>query len=252
MLAVGLGKRKGAEEVHRSGPARLGELIPAVGGFLLKKLPVLFGVALLENYREELAGLELIPGHEILKREPVLLKRAYQLLPRLPFPEIDVLIVDQVGKDKSGTGMDTNVIGRLDLRGMKDPAGPRIQRIVALGLSPKTAGSAYGIGLADITTRRVIDKMDYDSVRENALASTFVERARMPLWFDSDREAVEAAVKTCWRPDLKQLRLCRIQSTLELEEFWITGNLLRSANSPLKVLSRNSRLGFDAKGFIRT
>jgi hypothetical protein len=251
MLAIGLGKRKGAEEIHKFGPGRLGELIPAAAGFLLKKLPVLFGVALLENYLENLAGLELIAGRDFLRREPVLLNKAYKLLPRLPFAELEVLVIDRIGKDKSGTGMDTNVIGRLDLRGMQEPARPRIQRVVALDLSAKTAGSAYGIGLADITTKRVIDKMDYDSARENALASTFVERARVPLWFKSDREAIEAAIKTSWQPDLKLVRICRIKSTLELDEFWITGNLLLCSKSPLKIIQKKTILGFDARGNLR-
>jgi len=251
MLAIGLGKRKGAEEIHKFGPGRLGELIPAAAGFLLKKLPVLFGVALLENFQENLAGLEVISGSDFLKSEPALLKKAYKLLPRLPFSELEVLIIDRIGKDKSGTGMDTNVIGRLDLRGMKDPSDPRIQRIVALDLSPKTAGSAYGIGLADITTKRAVDKMDYNSARENALASTFVERARVPLWFESDRDAIEAAISTCWRPDLKRVRVCRIKSTLELDEFWITQNLLLASKTPLKIIKKSSCLGFDRKGNLR-
>jgi hypothetical protein len=251
MLAIGLGKRQGAEQVHKFGPERLGVLIPAVAGFLLDRLPVLFGVALLENYREQLAGLELIAARDFFKREPSLLKRAYRLMPRLPFSELDVLVVDKIGKDLSGTGMDTNVIGRLDLRGMKDPSLPRVRRIVALDLSEKTAGSAYGIGLADITTRRVIDKMDYNSVRENALASTFVERARTPLWFESDRAAIEAAVKTCWQPDLKKVRACRIKSTLELDEFWITENLLAAAKARLKIIARKSTLAFDREGKLR-
>jgi len=248
MLAIGLGKRKGAEEIHKFGPGRLGELIPETAGFLLKKLPVLFGVALLENYREGLADLELVAGNDFLRREPALLKKAYKLLPRLPFIELEVLIVDRIGKDKSGTGMDTNVIGRLDLRGMKEPSGPRIQRIVALDLSPKTAGSAYGIGLADVTTKKAVDKMDYNSARENALASTFVERARVPLWFESDRDAIEAAIKTSWQPDLKLVRVCRIKSTLELDEFEITANLLRASKTPLKILKKSSHLCFDQKG----
>jgi len=248
MLAIGLGKRKGAEEMHKHGPDRLGQLIPAAAEFLLSKLPVLCGVAVLENYRERVAGIEVLAAKDFLKREPALLKRAYKLLLRLPFDELEVLVIDQIGKDKSGTGMDTNVVGRLDLRGMADPAGPRIRRIVALDLSPKSAGAAYGIGLADITTKRVVDKMDFQAMRENAMASALVERARTPLWFESDQDAIEAAVKTCWQPQLSKMRLCRIKSTLELEEMWITRNLIPQSKVPLRIISRQARLRFDRKG----
>jgi len=252
MLAIGLGKRQGAQELHQFGPGRLGELIPKVAGFLLKKLPVLFGVGILENYQERIAHLEVLSGDEFLTREPRLIKRAYQLLPRLPFSELDVLVVDELGKDKSGTGMDTNVIGRLDLRTLPELKEPRIKRIVVLNLSPKSAGSAYGIGLADITTKRVVEQMDMNAMRENALASTFVERARIPLWFDSDREAIECAIKTAWSANPKNLRLCWIKSTLEIEEFWITQNLLKNSRVNLKILSRPRIPEFDQSGnFIR-
>jgi len=250
MLAVGLGKRKGAEEIHKFGPAVLAGLIPEAARFLLKKLPVLFGVALLENGRGKIAGIKVIAAKDFLQAEPGLLKQAYKLLPGIPFKELDVLIVDQIGKDKSGTGMDTNVIGRLDLRGMPEPKQPRIRRIVVLGLSDKSGDSAYGIGLADITTRKVVEQMDLKAMRENALASALVERARIPLWFNSDREAIEAAVRSCWQPDWSELRLCRIKSTLELEEFWITENLLARSEKELKVISPGTELRFDADGNI--
>lgn len=248
MLAIGLGKQKGAKEMHQFGPGRIGELVPQVARYLLRKLPVLIGVGILENYRDRIASLEVLAGREFLSREPKLMHRAGKLLPGLPFPALEVLIVDEMGKDKSGTGMDTNVIGRLDLRGEPELKEPRIRRIVVLGLSGRTAGSAYGIGLADITTRRVIDKLDLNAMRENALASTFVERVRIPVWFNSDREAIIAAIKTCWCPDPGALRLCRIKSTLELDEFWITENLLKPSRIKLQVLSRPKKFKFDARG----
>ncbi len=248
MLAIGLGKRKGAAEIHQYGPGRLAALIPQVAQYLVRKLPVLLGVAVLENYRDQIAGLEVLAGKEFLSKEPPLLKRAWKLLPRLPFPELEVLVVDEIGKDKSGTGLDTNVIGRMDLRGLPEPLQPRIRRIVVLGLSRKTAGSAYGIGLADITTKRVVEAMDLNAMRENALASTFLERARIPVWFNSDREAISAAIQTSWRRSPTELRLCRIKSTLELDQFWITENLLKPSRAKLKILSRPRKLKFDSAG----
>ncbi len=252
MLAIGLAKRQGAEEMHRSGPGPLADLIPRAAAYLLQKLPVLLGVALLESYQDKIADLEVMAGKEILGREPELLKRAWKLLPRLPFAELEVLVVDELGKNISGTGMDTNVIGRLDLRGMPEPIEPRIKRIVVLDLSAKTAGSAYGIGLADITTKRVMAKLDWNAMRENALASTFVERVRIPAWFDSDRAALEAALQTCWRADPAQVRLCRIRNTLQLGEFWITRNLVAQARTRLKLLSKPRLLRFDRRGNLKS
>jgi len=248
MLALGLGKREGASELHKFGPGRLAELIPQVAEYLLQKIPVLLGVAVLENYKEEMAQLEILSGKEFFKKEPKLLIEAKKLLPGLPFSEFEVLIIDQIGKDKSGTGMDTNVIGRLGLFGIPEPEEPKIHRIVVLDLSPKTKGSAYGIGLADITTKRVIDKLDYESMKENALASTFMERARIPLWFESDKEAIICAIKTSWSADLSRIRMVRIKSTLELEEFWITENLLKESKVTLRIISKKKGLKFDKTG----
>jgi len=248
MLALGLGKREGASELHKFGPAKLAELIPVVAEYLLQKLPVLLGVAVLENYKEEIAQLEILSGEEFLEKEPKLLKKARELVPGLPFSELEVLVIDQIGKDKSGTGMDTNVIGRLGLFGIPEPKEPKIHRIVVLDLSAKTKGGAYGIGLADITTKRVIDKLDYESMKANALASTFMERARIPLWFESDKEAIISAIKTSWIADLSRIRMVRIKSSLELEEFWITENLLKESKVSLRIISKKVRLKFDKTG----
>ncbi len=248
MLAVGLGKQKGASAIHASGPRALRETVPKIAEFMMGKVNVLFGIALVENGRDRLARMEVIAPEKIFGREQELLKEAYRLMPRLPFREIDVLLVDRLGKSKSGTGLDTNVIGRMCLAGEPEPADPFIRRIVVLDLAEGQGASAYGIGLADITTRRVIDKMDMAAMRENALASTFVERARVPVWFETDEEAVKAAIKTCWTPDEKKLGLVRVVDTLSLEEMLITIPLLERATVDLEVIESSVSLEFDDKG----
>ncbi len=248
MLAVGLGKREGAEAVHKRGPRALRSTVPAMAEFILAKAPVLFGLALLEGAYDRLARIEAVPAEAMQSREPELLAEAKARLPGLPFPEIDVLVVDRIGKEISGTGMDTNVIGRLNIAGEAEPQLPRIHRIVALDLSPQTGGSAYGIGLADLTTERLMRKMDPALVRENALASTFLERAKLPLAFGSDREAIAAALACSWCEDAATARLVRIQDTLHLAEMMASEELASRSPASLEILSRPEPLRFDEQG----
>ena len=166
----------------------------------------------------------------------------------LPFEEADVLVVDSVGKDLSGTGMDTHVIGRRFLTGEQEPDLPRIKRIAVLRLSPGSKGNAYGIGLADVTTEAVVRAMDPASMQANALTSTFLERARVPLALPSDRQAIEAAVSTCNHPDLQTLRLGRIRNTLHLEELYVSESLLNALSKPVDVLEGPLEWPFDDRG----
>ena len=158
---------------------------------------MLCGIALVEDQRESTALLEVLRPDEFFTREPELLARAYELLPRLPFDEIDVLVVDRLGKDVSGTGMDTNVIGRCSFwGGGEKPARPRITRIVVRGLTAATHGNACGIGMADFTTARCAAEVDRAQTNVNCITSNCPEDARIPMACASDREAVEAAIHT--------------------------------------------------------
>jgi len=248
MLAVGLGKREGAEAVHKRGPRALRRTVPRMAEFILTQAPVLFGLALLEGAYDRLARIEAVPAGAMLGREPGLLAEAKARLPGLPFHEIDVLVVDRIGKEISGTGMDTNVIGRLNIAGEAEPDLPRIRRIVALDLSPATGGSAYGIGLADLTTERLVRKIDPALVRENALASTFLERVKVPLAFPNDREALAAALACSWCEDGAKARLVRIQDTLHLAEMIVSEELAGRSLVPLQTLSGPEPLRFDSAG----
>ena len=151
-------------------------------------------------------------------------------------------------EDFSGTGMDTRVIGRSFLTGEPEPDSPRIKRIAVLRLSPGSKGNAYGIGLADVTTRAVIRAMDPASMQANALTSTFLERVRLPLALASDREAIEAAVSTCNHPDLETLKIARIRNTLHLEDLHVSEALLRSIPDGVEVLEGPLEWPFDDQG----
>jgi hypothetical protein len=248
MLAVGLGRRQGAEFVHAQGVKAMSTIIPKMARVVLAHTKVVAGIALLENGLDRLKKIEAIPSEEIMAREPGLLEEARRLRPMLPFDEADVLVVDSMGKDLSGTGMDAHVIGRRFLTGEQEPDLPRIKRIAVLRLSAGSKGNAYGIGLADVTTQALVQGMDLASMQANALTSTFIERVRVPLALPSDRQAVEAAVSTCNHPDLQTLRLGRIRNTLRLEELYVSESLLNALSKPADVLEGPLEWPFDDRG----
>lgn len=248
MLAVGLGGRQGAACIHTLGVRLVPRIIPDMARMVLCRIPVLAGIALVENGLDRLKRIEGIPAERIMELEPHLLGQARELRPVLPFEEAHVLVVDRIGKNISGTGMDTHVIGRLFITGEPEPDRPRIHRIAVLRLAPESEGNAYGIGLADVTTEGLIRKTNRETMQANAMASTFVERARVPLALPSEREAIEAAVRTCNHADLSTLKLARIQDTLHLEELHVSKGLLDSLSKPVKVLEGPLAWAFDEQG----
>lgn len=222
MLAIGLGKHEGAAQVHKLGLGGLKKLLPEVGAYLLEKTPVALGIALLENAREHTARVVGLEREEILEAEPGLLDEARELMARLPFDQIDVLLVGELGKNYSGTGLDPNVIGRQRVETMPDLPRPVVTRLAVLDLSAETRGNALGIGLADLTTDRVVRAIDPKPMRINSLTSNFLTRARVPLSLPTDREVVEACLDTCWRIDASEARMVLIPNTLELTTLWVT------------------------------
>ncbi len=222
MLSIGLGKRQGAAQVHKLGLPGLRRLIPEVGTFLLEKAPVALGVAILENSREETARIVAVEPEDILESEPKLLDEARELLSRLPIDQIDVLIVGELGKNYSGTGLDPNVIGRQRVETMPDLPRPVITRLAVLDLSHETRGNALGIGLADLTTERLVQAIDYTPMRVNSLTSNFLTRARLPLALPTDRDVIATSIDTCWRINAHEARMVLIPNTLELTTLWVT------------------------------
>ncbi|MGE5674932.1 MAG: hypothetical protein ACM3XM_13835 [Mycobacterium leprae] len=221
MLVVGLGKPAGAMQFHSLGSARLSGALAAMGSVILERLPVLGGVAVLENSREETADLVPVPRDQFLAQEPLLLERARTLLPRLPVDALDLLVVDEMGKNYSGTGLDTNVIGRIGIRGVPD-GQPEISRIAVLDLSAASHGNANGMGLADFITRRFYRKIDFSATYLNTLTATFVDRAKLPVVLDSDREVIETALRTLGSLPIDQARIIRIPNTLQLEHLLVS------------------------------
>ncbi|MDR7483890.1 MAG: hypothetical protein QN187_01010 [Armatimonadota bacterium] len=217
MLAVGLGKVEGAAQIHRLGPARLPEAIRAIAQVHLDAGMVVGGLAILENAYGETARVEAVAPSDLIERELQLFQGARRLLPRLPVDELDVLVVDEMGKVYAGTGMDPAVIGRYRIPGLPEPIAPRIQRIVVLRLSPRSEGNAQGIGLADLTTQRLVEAMDRRATYLNTITSTFLQRGFIPITLPSDREAIATALDTLGLHDPRRARLVRIPNTAHLE-----------------------------------
>ncbi len=220
LITIGLGKHRQAMEVHRAGVRGLREHIPACAGRVLAEGNILIGVGIVENALHQTHMVRAVPAAGIFEEEKRLLPLARSLMGRLPAEELDILVVDMFGKDVSGTGMDTNVIGRMRIAGEAEPDSPRIAAILLTDLTDESHGNALGMGLADFITRRVYEKIDFASTMENAVTGTFIERAKMPLVADTARQAIEQAMKFCRFRDLKDLRVLRIRSTLELADFY--------------------------------
>ncbi len=252
MLTIGLGKREGASQVHKLGLPGLKVLLPEVGTFLLRKTPVALGIALLENSEERTAKVVGVEPEDILDVEPKLLDESRELMARLPFDQIDVLIVGELGKNYSGTGLDPNVIGRQRVETMPDLPRPVVTRLAVLDLSVETRGNGLGIGLADLTTDRLVSQLDPVPMRVNSLTSNFLTRARVPLSLPTDRDVISACLETCWRIDPSEARMVLIPNTLELTTLYATGPLLDEAREHpgLTIEESDIPLPFDESGVL--
>jgi len=224
MITIGLGKQKGAEAAHAYSFKHMAEHVPEMAKVILSKLPIIFGLGVLENAYDRPAKIVAIPAEMLEVVEPQLLLEAKALMPKIYFDPIDVLVVDEIGKEISGDGMDPNITGRYATPYAS--GGPEVSRIVVLGLTDITHGNANGIGLADITTKRVFDAIEWEKGYANALTSTVTGVVKVPMFLDTEELAIKAAIKTCNAPDLDKVRLVRIHNTLHLKEIWISESLL--------------------------
>lgn len=250
MIAIGLGKKTQADMIHAYGSRGLRKYIPEVARVALAKAPIALGIATLENGYEETAEVHAFEPDQIEAGEMRLLRRNKRLLPRLPFEEIDVLIVERMGKEISGTGMDTNVLGRIKIAGEKDPVYPRVQTVIVLDLTEASHGNAIGIGLADLTTERLVRKIDREATYINGITSGFLERGKIPITLPTDRAAIETAFSRLSPPQRARPRVVRIADTLHLDAFEASAALVEDARVPLEVTGPARALHFDALGAL--
>jgi hypothetical protein len=253
MLAIGLGKRDGAARHHRWGVRGLRDLMSDSARVIVEKTRFLAGLAILENAREETALLRVVEREDLFDEEPKLLEQAKALMGRLPFGQLDLLVIGEIGKNYSGAGIDPNVVGRLLIEGEPEPESPRITRICALDLSAESHGNGTGVGIADLTTDRLLAKIDPLPFRMNNLTACFLWRSKLPLSFPNDAACIEAGLATCWKPDVEAVRLAVIPNTLELADLWVSPALVEEARKrpDLEVAGNPQPLPFDAAGNLR-
>ena len=255
ITAIGLGKHQGAKTIHSFGTRGLAHWMPQAARLIVQTAPVLGGLAVLENAYDQTARVVAVPPEGIAgPAEAALLAEARGLMASLPFDEIDVLIVDEMGKNVSGTGMDTNIIGRMMIRGVPEFPRPDARIVVVLDLTAESHGNGAGIGLADVLTLRAARKLDLRATYINGLTSGIggVQRVRLPMLLPTDVDAICAGVLCCGQGDPLRARVVRIKNTLEIGELEISESLLEAARAHprLEVVGEPERLPFDADGTL--
>lgn len=252
MMVVGLGKQDGAESVHSDGMGKLALNLPANAKVILEKAPILFAIPCIENAYDETCKIVAIPKEDILAMEPELLKFAFGQMPRLIVGEADVLIVDEIGKNYSGTGVDPNITGTFSTQYAS--GGLKVQRTCMLDLSDCSHGNGLGVGLASVITRRLFDKLDTEMIYPNSLTSTVLSSAMIPMVVASDLRAIQACLRTLNGVDMEKARIVRIANSLQIEYIMLSEayyeDVLRGAYPGLEACGEPEALSFDEKGNI--
>lgn len=249
MSVIGMGKQHGAEIIHESGFENMGELMPKVAKVVYDYANIVCGLGIIENAYDQTYKLEALTKEEIWTREPELLIEAKSKMGRILFDEIDLLVVDEIGKDISGDGMDPNVTGRFACS-KSASGGIKVKRIVVLDLTEKTHGNFNGLGVADITTKRCFDKMDADETYPNAVTSTVLDVVKVPIVTRRDETAIKLGLKTCNETDKTRPYIVRINNTKDLKEIYVSEAMLEDAckNANIEILGEPKEWSFDKEG----
>ncbi len=249
MMSIGLGKREGAEHYHRAGhDFGYAKVFPTVGKKVLETARILFGVAIVENGYGQTAKIEAVLPSDFYETEKTLLRQSKSWLGKLPFDTIDLLIVDRMGKNISGTGMDPNVIGRECIQ--KRPESPKIKQLYVRDLTPESDGNALGIGMADLTSKRLVDRINRTNTNINVITTGALDLAKVPMYFDSDKQAIEVALGMIGLTKAEDAKVVRIENTLHVTEMDLSESLLGQAkkNSRLTQTTSPLPMQFDIDG----
>ena len=222
MSVIGLGKHAQAKAIHQYGASGLRDLVPLAARQIIKTSKIMFGIGIVEDAYDQTMMIKAIPAAEIEHEEPKLLNICRQNMPRLPVNTLDALIVDRIGKDISGTGMDTNIIGRMQIQGEEEPAVPYINKLIVSDLSDSAHGNAAGMGLADFITKKLQSKINFNATYENILTSIFTQRGKMPIVAETDLQAFEYALRTWGKTELADAFVIRILDTLHLSTLYVS------------------------------
>ncbi len=250
MLTIGLGKQKGADACHNLGFGQMAESIPSIARKIIEQKNILFALGILEDAYDETYKIVGMSKEQIEKLEPSLLEEAKNNLQRIFFDKFDALIIDEIGKDITGTGLDTNVVGRYHTPYAS--GGPQINKMLVLDLTDKSNGNGNGIGIVDFTTRRFYDKFKWDQTYPNSLTSTVPQSVKIPMVLENDKLAIQAAIKTCNIVDRSKVKIVRIKNTLKLEHIYISEGLLEEArkNNNIEIIGDLEYLQFNEFGNI--
>jgi len=222
MLAVGLGNHEGANSVHSLGPEGIPDLVEKFGQVILKKAPILCGLALLENAYDETKKIQTALPEDFAKVDEELLNECKENMPSLPVSNIDILVLEEMGKDISGAGMDTNIVGGVKVYKEGEYTPPQIKKIIVLDLTLGSYGNALGVGIADIITKKLYKKIDFKATYKNVIVCGYLDRAYIPIVLDTDEEAIEVALETIFNLPGTKPRIIIIRNTLKLDEMLIS------------------------------
>ncbi|GAB7389118.1 lactate racemase domain-containing protein [Bacillaceae bacterium] len=254
MMAIGLGRHKGALAIHQHPLTEMPSLLPKIAEVYLHRAPIAFGVAVLENAYDRTAEIVAVAPDEMIAKEKELLVRAKQYMPKILPQNINLLIVNEMGKNVSGSGMDPNITGRAASKAPQKFNAPQIDRIVVLGLTKETKGNACGIGVADVITRRVFEQINLDYTYANVITSKILDSAKIPVIMPNDKEAISTALKTCYHIDLDRPRVVWIKNTLELEIILVSESVLADMKGDprIEILGDPFDVAFDSENNITT
>ena len=250
MMAVGLGKQHGAAAIHSGGDETLARNIYLHGKTILENANILFAVGVMENAYDETAEIHVIKSEDILQEELVCLKKAFTMMPRILVDTCDVLIVENIGKNYCGGGMDSNITGRFYSELFS--GWLKAQRIGVLNLSDESHGNANGIGMADVICKRAFDKIDAATTYPNAITTTCHRNVAIPIVMENDRLVIQTCLKGCYNFDIRSPRIIYIKNTLELEHVWLSEAFMEevSKKEGVEIETSPQELGFDEKGMI--
>ena len=248
MIAIGLAKHTGCSWFHKQGFDTFAERIPKVAEVFLKKMPLVLGVGVVQNAYDKISDMEVFLGEELIEGDKKLLSIAKRRFPRFKFDKIDLLIIDRIGKNISGEGADPNVTGRGFMPYFQDDFHTR--RMMIRGLSDQSHHNACGLGLADITTRKCLNSVDWEGTWINLTTNTMIEGGKIPMYQNNDYDAIRLAIRTCTKIAYDQARVVRIKDTLSLNEFEVSENMKNEleGREGIEIVSEPYELKFNAEG----
>ena len=250
MIAIGIAKHVGCSWFHKQGFDTFGERIPIVAKDFLSKMNVVMGIGVVQNAYDEISEIMAFPKDKIMEGDHMMLQIAKRRLPRMKFDNIDVLIIDRIGKNISGEGADPNVTGRGFMPGFEDDF--HCKKLFIRGLTEQSHHNACGLGLADITTRRCLNNCDWASTWINLSTNTMISGGKIPVYQNNDFEALRLAIRTCTKIDYSKARVARIRDTLTLSEIEISESLIDDIKDrdDVEILTEPYELEFDKDGYM--